>query len=264
MVDHHPDAINHRGKPTIFHPAPSPYGIPYRCLYSKDMDNLFCAGRNISATHMAMSSTRVMGTTSVMGQAVGTAAAIAIEKGLSTRGGYEQALGELQNALRDDDQYIPWTKRDGVACSVGGELSLSGRDAEHLNNGHERGLGDSDNGAWIKDGNDLAWAFPDTVKIAAVRVVGDSQFEDTKRMPCRFPKDGNRTEMPAHLVKSMAIEVMDEEGNWQLLASLEENFKRLIKVPVNGAYRAVRLSNLRSWGSESCHLFSFDVELSQK
>ena len=70
MDDHHPDAIDYRGFPTIFHEAPDCYGIPYRSLYSKDIDNLFCAGRNISATHMAMSSTRGMGTTAVMGQAV--------------------------------------------------------------------------------------------------------------------------------------------------------------------------------------------------
>jgi hypothetical protein len=55
MDDHHPDAIKYPGEPTIFHPAPSPYGIPYRSLYSRNTENLFFAGRNISATHMALS-----------------------------------------------------------------------------------------------------------------------------------------------------------------------------------------------------------------
>ena len=46
-----------------------PYGIPYRCLYSKNIDNLMFAGRNISATHIGFSTTRVMGTVGLLGQA---------------------------------------------------------------------------------------------------------------------------------------------------------------------------------------------------
>ena len=78
MDDHHPAGLLYPGEPTIFHPAPSPYGIPYRCLYSKNIGNLFFAGRNISVTHAALSSTRVMGTTAMLGQAAGTAAALCV------------------------------------------------------------------------------------------------------------------------------------------------------------------------------------------
>ena len=78
MDDHHPAGLLYPGKPTIFHPAPSPFGIPYRSLVSRTVPNLMCAGRNISATHAALSSTRVMGTTSLLGQAAGTAAAMCI------------------------------------------------------------------------------------------------------------------------------------------------------------------------------------------
>ena len=77
MDDHPSEAFHYKGEPTVFHRAPSPYGIPYRCLYSRNIANLFFAGRNISASHMAISSTRVMGTCAIMGQAVGTAAALA-------------------------------------------------------------------------------------------------------------------------------------------------------------------------------------------
>ncbi|MBT3275205.1 MAG: FAD-dependent oxidoreductase, partial [Spirochaetales bacterium] len=59
MDDHFPEGFYKKQGGTIFHPAPSPYGIPYRCLYSKNIKNLFIAGRNISATHAALSSTRV-------------------------------------------------------------------------------------------------------------------------------------------------------------------------------------------------------------
>src|SRR5690606_7933732 len=57
------------------------YQIPYRCLYSKNIKNLFLGGRLISATHVAFASTRVMATAAHIGQAIGMAAYIAKEKG---------------------------------------------------------------------------------------------------------------------------------------------------------------------------------------
>jgi hypothetical protein len=77
MDDHFPEGFYRKEAGIIFHPAPSPYGIPYRCLYSHNLENLFMAGRNISATHTALSSSRVQATCATLGQTVGTAAAIA-------------------------------------------------------------------------------------------------------------------------------------------------------------------------------------------
>ncbi len=111
MDDHFPAGFYHPEKGTIFHPAPSPYGIPYRSLYSRNIENLFCAGRDHSASHVAMSSTRVMATCSVMGQAVGTAAAIAMQRKTTPRGVYLQHLKELQETLMDDDAWIPFMTR---------------------------------------------------------------------------------------------------------------------------------------------------------
>ncbi|MCZ7634857.1 MAG: FAD-dependent oxidoreductase [Verrucomicrobia bacterium] len=61
---------------------PEVYSIPLRCLYSRNVRNLLMAGRNISASHVALSSTRVMATCSVLGQAAGTAAALCARHGL--------------------------------------------------------------------------------------------------------------------------------------------------------------------------------------
>jgi len=57
------------------------YEIPYRCLISKDIRNLFIAGRLISASHVAFGSTRVMATAGHCGQAVGMAASMCIQAG---------------------------------------------------------------------------------------------------------------------------------------------------------------------------------------
>lgn len=72
-----------------------PYHVPYRTLYSRNIDNLFMAGRNISVTHVALGTVRVMVTTGMMGEVVGMAAATAIENGTTPRGVYEQHLDQL-------------------------------------------------------------------------------------------------------------------------------------------------------------------------
>lgn len=53
-----------------------PYAVPYRCLYSRNVENLFMAGRNISVTHVALGTVRVMRTTGMMGEVVGIAASL--------------------------------------------------------------------------------------------------------------------------------------------------------------------------------------------
>ncbi len=73
----------------------APYTIPYRCLYSKNISNLFMAGRNISTTHVAFGSTRVMRTCGMMGEVVGFAASVAKKHNTTPRGVYQDQLREL-------------------------------------------------------------------------------------------------------------------------------------------------------------------------
>src|SRR5690606_35643027 len=92
----HEDAVAYGGWSLDLHPADGVfsekpgcnqwhakgiYQIPFRSLYSKNIKNLFLAGRIISATHVAFASTRVMATAAHVGQAIGMAAYIAKEKG---------------------------------------------------------------------------------------------------------------------------------------------------------------------------------------
>jgi hypothetical protein len=73
-----------------------PYPIPYRCFYSRNVKNLFMAGRNISVTHVALGTVRVMRTTGMMGEVVGMAASLCIEKGTDPRGIFEHHLEALK------------------------------------------------------------------------------------------------------------------------------------------------------------------------
>ena len=64
-----------------------PHSVPYRCLYSRNIDNLFMAGRNISVTHVALGAIRVMRTTGMMGEVVGMAASLCKQFNTTPRGG---------------------------------------------------------------------------------------------------------------------------------------------------------------------------------
>jgi len=76
------------------------YAIPYRCFYSRNIDNLFMAGRNISVTHEALGTIRVMKTCGMMGVVVGKAAAISAKHNVGPRDVYYQHLDELVDLLQ--------------------------------------------------------------------------------------------------------------------------------------------------------------------
>lgn len=260
MDDHHPEAIKYPGKPTIFHPAPSPYGIPYRVLYSVNIENLMFAGRNISATHMAMSSTRVMATTSVMGQAAGTAAALAIKYNITPRGVYQQKIRELQNILMDDDCYLPWHNRPMSELTQTATLKASEGDASVITNGIDRTIKKVDNGWWGKPGSTLEYHFPQASKVSQVRFTFDSDLSKVKRMPCSFPRKGNRVQIPAMMTKDFDIEALNESGQWTVVDQVRNNYQRLVKRPLNVTAKAIRFKPLASWGAEAVHVFGFDVK----
>lgn len=77
-----------------------PAAVPYRCLYSRNIDNLFMAGRDISVTHVALGTTRVMRTCGMSGEVVGLAAAVCRKHDVLPRAVYQKYLPELQEFMR--------------------------------------------------------------------------------------------------------------------------------------------------------------------
>ncbi len=108
-----PDAIGVASYPVdLHHPVggdctlmwcPDCYDIPYRCLVPQKIDGLLCAGRNISATHLALASVRVMGPAMCLGEAAGKAAALCVKEGVEPRALNVQ---KLQKALREEGVYF--------------------------------------------------------------------------------------------------------------------------------------------------------------
>ncbi|SHF42291.1 FAD dependent oxidoreductase [Mariniphaga anaerophila] len=95
-TEHFPDM---EFKSIAVHKKIHPYPIPYRCFYSRNVDNLFMAGRNISVTHVALGTVRVMRTTGMMGEVVGMAALVAKRNNTTPRGVYKNHLDELKKLM---------------------------------------------------------------------------------------------------------------------------------------------------------------------
>ena len=102
---HYPDPKNSANFPGMEfksiakHQLIHPYPIPYRCLYSKNVSNLFMAGRNISVTHVALGTVRVMRTTGMMGEVVGMAAAVCIRNRCLPREVYTSHWSEMKELM---------------------------------------------------------------------------------------------------------------------------------------------------------------------
>ena len=77
-----------------------PYAVPYRCLYSRNINNLFMAGRDISVSHIVLGTVRVMRTCGMMGEVVGMAVSLCKEKKTTPRGVYKEHLSDLKILMR--------------------------------------------------------------------------------------------------------------------------------------------------------------------
>jgi len=271
MDDHDPAGFRSPGVPNVNHPAPSPYGIPYRCMYSRNVENLFFAGRNISVSHCAVSSTRVMATCSLIGQAVGAAAAVAVRDHLSPRGVYEQKIKEVQQILMDDDCYLPFNVRNVPELTKDAAINCAAADAENLRNGVDRPVGDDDNGCVLNLGEAVEYDFGSEKPISRVRIVWDSDL-NRETMPKINGRIWDKNMLhnrswhspdfyvPKTMTKAYRIEGVKADGTVVTLCEESNNYHRLNKIAVEGEYQKIRLVPTQTWGNEKAHIFAFDVQ----
>ena len=196
------------------------YTIPYRCYYSKNINNLMMAGRNISASKMAMGSTRVMGTCAIGGQAVGTAAAMCMKYGCMPKGILEH-MNELQQTLLKDDCYIPGirnTDENDLAQTavVTASSAKNGFGPEQVINGISRGEG-AERNIWISDGIHaqdrgewISLALKEKTKVPQARLTFDSNFNYAIKITLSAKRQKQqRVGIPAELVKNYTVTLWD-------------------------------------------------------
>lgn len=261
MDDHVPEGFDSPMPPTVFHEAACPYSIPYRCLYSKNIENLFFAGRNISCTHTAMSSSRVMATCAMLGQAVGNSAAIAVENQFYSSRQVNDKIEKLQQALLDDDCYLPGISRKINPLSKKAQITSSSGDPEQLRNGIDRPLDKNKNCLECQCGDWVQYDFEQLEKISEVRIVFDSDLNrDVMMMKAMYFINAPELSVPPEMVKSFLLEYQDASGIWHLIHNEINNYKRLFKISVNIKALKVRLTINDSWGKDNLNIFAFELK----
>ncbi|MBO4377923.1 MAG: FAD-dependent oxidoreductase [Clostridia bacterium] len=257
-----------------------PYPIPYRCLYSVNIENLMFAGRNISASHVAFSSSRVMGTCGTVGQAAGTAAAVAVRNGLTPREVGLQKIREIQDLLMEDDCFLPGLRRKISPLSLKAKLTCDYGDCSDIINGLDRRIWGKDNGYFGKTNKAITYTFDEPTHVNGFRLVVDSDLnrEFIEGNPnglntstvLFYPYSNNQTTFgfPLCMIKRYKIEAQDGNGEWKTVYETFDNHQRFIKEPLDITAKAVRfipLSTYQSerkcedYGSSVAHIFNFEV-----
>jgi len=251
MDDHFPAGFYHRESyPTIFHPAPQPWGLPLRCMISENIENLVFAGRNISVTHAALSSSRVMATCATLGQAIGTAVAQAIHDGCHVA---DVDVPKLQADLMEDDCYIPWHKREVSALSKSATVS-----AEVVRNGFDRGEANLWRG---KEGDSIVYSFDSLTPVKELRFVFDNDMNrDYHNMPCSYPLVEKSFKLPKTLMKEYRVEGIGESGEVLYTLHVADERQRFVKHFVDWKVREIRYIPIATHGCEEFRLFSFEVK----
>lgn len=257
LDDHDPEAFHKKGRISIEHSVPQCFGIPYDCLYSINVPNLMFAGRDISATHMGLSATRVMATCALLGQAAGTGAAIAIENNTTPAGVRKDHLALLQTTLEDDDSMLPYRWRTVSPLTASAKVS---KDIEVLRNGIDRSWNGEDNGVWVAPGEQIieyTWKKP--VTISGARLIFDSLLKERGKRMRKLEATTERVKMPPMMAKGFKVEAF-VDGSWKTVFSDSNNYLRLRKV----SFEPVKASKLRlvvdsTWGDEKAHVFAFDA-----
>jgi hypothetical protein len=266
MDDHHPagfEAVKLGQRATIFHEAPSPYGIPYRSLYSRNVPNLMFAGRCASCTHAAMSSTRVMGTGAVMGQAAGTAAAMAARLGVMPAAVLDR-VGELQQALLRDDCYLPGVPQQFGPLTVGARLTATSGDPQTLRDGVNRPLGPTpDPQDWhrwpCRPGDSVTYELAQPALVSQATVIVDSAMDTDPQMSHWYSNRTNLSGAPPVMPRDFDLLAL-VGGQWRTVAAVRDNYQRLVRMPVGVVASAVRWELKTIWNAPQSNLYAFYID----
>lgn len=271
LDDHFPGGFWHRGTPNTDIPTPAPYSIPYRALYSENVENLFFAGRNISMTHMAMSSIRVMATCALLGEAVGKAAAVAVRNGIGPHEVYLEHMKQVQTLLLNEDCFLP--SRTRQISEVCRHASLFGAD-DTIRNGQDRAheiyhTQGSEAACQIPAGEEIRYRFPETL-LSCVHLVFDSDLnrstlpvsecERYHSMRACQRLDSPQLCMPKTLCREFLL-LGERGGKREELLHVTDNRKRCWHLNLNKAFDGLVLIPISGWGeSGRIPVISFDFE----
>ena len=210
------------------------YTIPYRSYYSRNIKNLFMAGRDISTTKLGLASTRIIGCCAIGGEAVGIAAALCKKYGCNPRE-LMPHIRELQQLILKDDGYLPgYINTDAAdhalrATFTATSAKANGAPAQVIN-GISRKI-ENETNAWISDGireggEVLTMTLDAPQTLSQLRLTFYSDFA----YPIRVTMAPNRQKqqrdgVPAELIKDYTV-VLKKDGKVVREIEVKGNYQR--------------------------------------
>lgn len=221
--------------PSDCHHFEGVYTIPYRCYYSKNVRNLFMAGRDISTTKLGLASTRIIACCATGGQAVGIAAALCKKYDCMPRE-LMPHVGEIQQLMMKNDAFLPGFKNEDATdlargATVTASSVLGNAFPEKVLDGISRTLGDDPHG-WTSNGLSesgeiLTLTFPEAKKLRQLRFTFDSDFHYPIRVTMAYNRQvQQRVGVPAELAKDYTVRLF-QSGEVVRTIEVRKNHQRL-------------------------------------
>lgn len=265
LDDHPPGGIDSANeKPCTQIKLSAPYSIPLRALYSRNRHNLFMAGRNISVSHVALTSTRVMGTCAAIGQAAGTAAAHCARTQCLPRDLADATrLHDFQQTLLKDDQSLLGIANEDPAdfaraATVTSSAATPEGPATAVIDGWNRDIGDGRPHQWQAPLPDawiqLTWDKPRP--IGALQITFDTGLHRRLFLSGEDSAYNNQIRGPQpETVADYLIESQEPNGTWRERLRVESNYQRMVRHPLGVDTAALRIRILRTHGDPLARIF---------
>ena len=276
-IDLHPtrgvDAVEEA--PCAHTHLPHLYSIPLRALTSRNVENLLFAGRNISATHVAFASTRIMATCAVMGQAIGTAVAVGLHSAPPVKSvaqlSEQPVIAAIQQTLLKDDALLLGIRSQDAndlapLATIVASSSAPRFPVENLTDGITREL-KKDWGDWADGGAhqwrseslpasmELRWPAPVTVK--EIHLTFDSNFE--RLLILTLSDSANEG-----VIRGPQPELVNDYrilGDGKVLLEVRDNWqrKRVHRLPEASLIQALRIEIASTHGALDARIFEVRV-----
>ena len=222
----------------------------------------------MGASKLAMSSTRVMGTCAIGGQAIGTAAAKLVLDNLEDMRYIN--IEKLQQQLLKDDCYLPnLSANDELDIVKNAKITASsqavGYEANNLTNGVNRQINDQGN-AWhscsIKDNKpeELLLEFENKTEVKSLQLVFDSDFFTEKKITLSSTRQNQqKIGVPTDLVRDFKVEFLSDNKVLEKL-EIKDNYHRLVKLEVTPTLcDGVKITFLKTWGCDCFKVFEVRI-----
>lgn len=180
-------------------------------------------------------------------------------------------LQELQQSLMNDDNYLPGREKKISQLMESAYIKTSGADAGLLTDGVERTVGDQEH-LWTGElQKEIDVELQEAACVRQIRMVLDSDlnrstWKDQKWYIKAYPAVCNRflddrpVRVPETLLKAYELYVDTGDGNWSLFFREENNYQRLVLIPIETKVKRIRLVPLETWGTEKARIYSLELQ----